>query len=126
MDCADFRSSYRELINNKGWISAGEKYWEWIEHMDNCVSCRDWYLQKQVEERNIDPGAFPCIHVAYHSMGSGTQHISAWECPDITLVLENGVFGIPVRDGTESYIRINYCPWCGKGLYPGKEEVPSI
>jgi hypothetical protein len=26
---------------------------------------------------------------------------------------KDGNFGIPVRDGGSSYIKIDFCPWCG-------------
>ena len=31
-------------------------------------------------------------------------------------------YGIPVRDDSSSFIRINYCPWCGKPL-PSSKRV---
>lgn len=31
----------------------------------------------------------------------------------MTLVRTEEGFGIPVRDGGNSYIQIDYCPWCG-------------
>ena len=29
---------------------------------------------------------------------------------------KGGIFGIPIHDGGSSFIKINYCPWCGTKL----------
>lgn len=46
------------------------------------------------------------------------EHSDPWECSDYTLVYFPGrkVVGIPVRDGGRSFIKIDYCPWCGDRL----------
>ncbi|MFA0961229.1 hypothetical protein AB9P05_05455 [Roseivirga sp. BDSF3-8] len=35
--------------------------------------------------------------------------------PDVLVVYNSRFdeYGIPVRDGGESYVLINFCPWCG-------------
>ena len=117
MKCTEFKASYAELILGKGWHSAGKNYDRWVAHMNSCQTCSDWYLQRQLEDKGINIDDFPCVHIAYHSAKTCTKHESAWECPDTTLVCTDGLFGIPVRDGGESYIKIDYCPWCGIDLY---------
>ncbi|MCL2860030.1 MAG: hypothetical protein FWF46_05655 [Oscillospiraceae bacterium] len=44
------------------------------------------------------------------------------ECPDLIMVYipKINAYGIPIHDGTEDFIQINYCPWCGKQL---KEKI---
>ena len=41
-----------------------------------------------------------------------------FDCPDKVVVrvtdTEGRGYGLPVHDGGSSYIRINYCPWCGQ------------
>ena len=43
-------------------------------------------------------------------------HNNPFECPDHIMYIHNDTYGIIVHDGGESYITINYCPWCGKKL----------
>lgn len=51
------------------------------------------------------------------------HHTSPWDCPDVMVVWsERGEFGLPVRDGGESFIVISHCPWCGTRL-PADDTV---
>ena len=40
------------------------------------------------------------------------------ECPDLVVIRRsNGRgFGLPIRDGSGSFIVIGFCPWCGSAL----------
>lgn len=38
------------------------------------------------------------------------------QCPDVTIVRTTIGYGLPIRDGGDSYIRISFCPFCGKKL----------
>jgi hypothetical protein len=46
------------------------------------------------------------------------QHADPWDCPDTALVYHEpfAEYGIPIRDGGMSYLRIDHCPWCGARL----------
>lgn len=46
------------------------------------------------------------------------QHADPNGCPDCILWFYGGVgqYGIPIHDGGSSYVRIDYCPWCGAAL----------
>lgn len=38
-------------------------------------------------------------------------------CPDVVLIKEdNGDIGISIKDGGTSYLKIDYCPFCGSKL----------
>lgn len=41
-----------------------------------------------------------------------------YKCPDCTFDFnaENNIYGIIVHGEGQSYIQINFCPWCGKKL----------
>ena len=118
MVCDDFRRLYETFMSlplpREVWDSP--EYGEWSEHLHNCSSCGEWYLLRQVEGRGVNPSDYPCIHVAYHSTHPCDIHSDAWECPDMTLVRTPSGFGIPVRDGGTSVVRIEYCPWCDTRL----------
>src|SRR4051812_30063122 len=115
MDCENFHRLYDRFMSlplpREDWESA--EYEEWTEHLHDCCSCGDLYLRRQVEGRGLNPLDYPCIHIAYHSTQPCDIHSNAWECPDMTLVGTPSGFGIPVRNGGTSMIRIEYCPWCG-------------
>lgn len=118
IDCDLYRSQFKRFMSFplpcEVWDSAD--YEEWQTHGIKCLACREWNLVKQVQERGIDLSDYPCVHVAYHSTYICEQHTDAWECPDMTLVRTSGGFGIPIRDGGSSVIRIEFCPWCGVSL----------
>lgn len=51
-------------------------------------------------------------------------HNNCFECPD-TLIYYNekfDEFGIIIHDGGESYVNINFCPWCGERLPESKRD----
>lgn len=59
-----------------------------------------------------------CEAMKYHSSNHCAIHNTPFDCPD-WLILRNdvtGEFGIVIHDGGQSYIKINYCPWCGQDL----------
>ena len=37
-------------------------------------------------------------------------------CPDCLICYDNGNYRIIIKDNGHSYIRISFCPWCGKKL----------
>jgi len=49
------------------------------------------------------------------------EHTSPFECDTIFYKKENK-FGIIYRDGTDSFIEINFCPFCGFNLSFKKEN----
>jgi len=36
-----------------------------------------------------------------------------FDCPDVLVLRGGDVFALPIRDGGNSFVSINYCPWCG-------------
>lgn len=49
------------------------------------------------------------------------NHDDPWDCPDYVIVERKGGFGIPIRDGGRSYMRLYYCPWCATQLVSDEE-----
>ena len=56
--------------------------------------------------------------MAYHLIEDKNEKLSGQINYDsvITQYKKGKAFGIPIHDGGSSFIRINYCPWCGKKL----------
>ena len=89
-------------------------------HEGTCTACEEWSLRRYLHEQGVDNlDAYPCLHVALHSLHQCEQHDTAWECPDTLLVkTDDGGFGLPIRDGGPSLVPIHFCPWCGVDLTP--------
>jgi hypothetical protein len=43
-------------------------------------------------------------------------HKSRFDCPDCLIHEGHSSTGIIVHDGGESWIHINFCPWCGEKI----------
>jgi hypothetical protein len=83
------------------WMPLG---WEWrpaSEHVAHCCEAMGKALDHACE-----------------------QHADPWECPDTALVYHEpfNEYGIPIRDGGMSYLRIDHCPWCGARLPESQRE----
>lgn len=59
-----------------------------------------------------------CAEMSNSLAVSCEHHTDPFECPDVALVHHQifGEYGIPIRDGSGSYLLITYCPWCGAKL----------
>lgn len=46
------------------------------------------------------------------------QHADPFDCPDAAVVFHEvfGEYGLPIRDGSASYLVISHCPFCGAAL----------
>ena len=53
----------------------------------------------------------------YHTTNHCPVHTDPFECPDCLIYInKHNNYGIIIHDGGESYILINYFPWCGTKL----------
>ena len=59
---------------------------------------------------------FCCEMMEYHSQNHCAVHGNVFECPDCLIYHGDKRYGIIIHDGGESYITINFCPWCGTSL----------
>jgi len=98
-------------LSKEVWGS--DEYSEWCEHMNECTNCGDWNLEQTIIKRGHKVSDYPCVHIAYHVTTTCEDHPNPWECPDILLVKKNNDYGLPIRDGGTSYVKIQFCPWCG-------------
>ena len=65
-----------------------------------------------------------CKKMEYHTTNHCTIHDNPFDCPDCLVFYDDtrNAYGIIIHDGSESYVEINYCPWCGKRL-PRRHKV---
>jgi hypothetical protein len=115
MNCNQFKNKYDQFtkvpLSKEIWES--DEYGTWFDHMEDCTSCSDWHLKQTVINRGHKVSDFPCVHIAYRVTQTCEDHPNPWDCPDIMIVKKDKGYGLPVRDGGSSYIKIEFCPWCG-------------
>ncbi len=59
-----------------------------------------------------------CEAMRYYTSNHCPVHNSPFKCPDWLLLYDekSNIYGIIIHDGGQSYVKINYCPWCGRAL----------
>lgn len=59
-----------------------------------------------------------CDMMQYFMQNKCNIHNNRFECPDCIIDYneKEKEYGIIIHDGGQSYIRINFCPWCGHRL----------
>jgi hypothetical protein len=59
-----------------------------------------------------------CDTMKYHLEFKCDIHKDDFDCPDkiIYSSKKNKEFGIIIHDGGTSFIKIKFCPWCGKKI----------
>lgn len=59
-----------------------------------------------------------CELMKYHCEFKCEIHSDPFDCPDSVVYYseKNNQFGLIIHDGGSSFIRIAYCPWCGRQI----------
>ena len=59
-----------------------------------------------------------CEQMRYYTSNHCASHHSPFECPDWLILFDEDSdnYGIIIHDGGQSFVKINYCPWCGSAL----------
>ncbi len=120
MDCTTYRAKYskfgRPPLEKEVWQT--EEYNMWVLHFQDCIACSDWTLGQRLAERGIDVNRYPCVHIANQITHECEKHADPFDCPDVLVIYNSkyNEYGIPIRDGGSSFVRIYYCPWCGTKL----------
>jgi hypothetical protein len=97
---------------------------EWNDHLSTCHRCGDWFQAQAVEKRGFRAARFPCVHIAYRVTEPCDRHTPE-ECPDVLVLRAGRGYGLPVRDGGGSVVRIGFCPWCGISLQAKRRKPPK-
>jgi hypothetical protein len=123
MNCPEYRakySEYRPPLPQEVWDTP--EFDAWIEHGLYCERCSGWRLEQQLIERGIDPDSFPCVCIGEQVTRTCDQHPDPHDCPDALVIYyaRFDEYSIPIRDGTRSVVRIQFCPWCGVRLPESK------
>ena len=61
---------------------------------------------------------FCCEEMQYHLTYRCPEQEDPFACPNRVMIFsdETQAYGIPIHDGGQAFIRIRYCPWCGRKL----------
>lgn len=115
MDCAEFK----RLRPKHGILPLDRAVWDtpehekWGDHFLECQGCSDWELSQRIIDCGEDPNRYPCVHIGQYIAKTNKNNIDPWSEPDILIIKHSGGYGMPIRDGGNSFSEIGYCPWCG-------------
>jgi len=59
---------------------------------------------------------FCCETMREQLEGECPSHPNKLDCPDFVIIKTKSFFGIPIKDGSGSFMLINFCPWCGSKI----------
>ena len=121
MNCSEFKKYWIGADINDLGHDLQEKV---IEHFRECTSCSDAALAATLEERGVDVGDYPCVHMAQYAEFYCEQHPDPKDCHDATIHYDDvfDEYSIPHGDGI-SKMTINNCPWCGIRLPESKRDL---
>lgn len=77
-------------------------------------------------EKKVKKAEFCCEDLQQEVEYRCDVHRDPYECADNVIVKEKKYFGLPIHDGGASFVRINFCPWCGTRLGKGKRSRMAI
>jgi hypothetical protein len=60
--------------------------------------------------------SFCCSKMDYFANSHCDIHANPFDCPDCLIYRDDNEYGIIVHDGGTSFVKINFCPWCGASL----------
>ena len=94
---------------------SNELYNQYDETIENSEEIRTWYYTDIIKKtkRIIKPQC--CLKMQYYlTFDKRTKDIN----PDaiIRVSRKTNDYGIPIHDGGTSFIKIDFCLWCGKAL----------
>jgi hypothetical protein len=94
------------------------KHQEYMDAFFNNKKCQEWELKRRIKAAGIHYKKYCCIDMAYYLIedkkSKGKEEINYDSV--MTHYKKGRAFGIPIHDGGSSFIKINYCPWCGTKL----------
>lgn len=93
-------------------------YKKYISALLNDKKCIDWNLTTRIKHAGLNPKNYCCLDMAFHLIEDKNSKSSRQINYDsvITKTHRKKEFGLPIHDGGTSFIKINYCPWCGHKL----------
>ena len=116
MDLRQFKILYKKFgsgnLDKEVWQT--QEYSDYLDAMDN-EEIGEWYLGQLIKKSKVKVGRHCCTRMTYYlTLDKPTRKIN----PDAIIRFRKSSkgYGIPIHDGGNSYIEIEFCPWCGTRL----------
>ena len=75
----------------------------------------EWYLRQQIKKSKVKVGRHCCTKMTYYlTFDKRTKEFNADAIVRFNKKTKD--YGIPIHDGGNSFIEIEFCPWCGTRL----------
>ena len=115
---------YKKLHKIYSVLPLPKEIWDTPQHEEYMNAfyrdkkCQEWDLKQRIKKAGIDYRKYCCLDMAFRliedKVSKGKEEINYDSV--MTHYKKGKTFGIPIHDGGSSFIKINYCPWCGKKL----------
>ena len=95
-----------------------EEYEAYSDAIHENEICYNWATAEKLKSKGFAFEHFCCLMMAdkvYQSLDDEGE-IKYDDADVIINKWDDGLYGIPVHDGSASMVIINYCPWCGSKL----------
>jgi len=89
---------------------------EYMEAFHGDKDCQDWELKRRIKKAGLDYKKYCCIDMAYYLIEDKKSRNQKEINYDTVITQRRKEFGIPIHDGGSSFIKIIFCPWCGREL----------
>ncbi|WP_018479867.1 DUF6980 family protein [Pontibacter roseus] len=99
-------------------VLASEEYEAYSEAIHEDEACYTWATAEKLKSKGFDYGNYCCLMLAdkvYESLDEDGE--IRYGNPEVVInKWDEGLYGIPVHNGSATMVVINYCPWCGTRL----------
>jgi hypothetical protein len=99
-------------------VTASEEYEAYVDAIHEDEACYNWATAEKLKAQGFDYESYCCLMLAdkvYQSLDEDGE--IKYDDPEVIInKWDEGLYGIPVHDGSASMVVINYCPWCGSKL----------
>lgn len=119
-DCDEFRRRHPDfgsepLVEDD---EGSEAFEDWFSHGERCLACRDWEIERRLEQEGVDVADWPCVHMADAATFVCDEHADPYECPSAIVIYEPAweEFRLAPKDPEDDGIPIQFCPWCAVEL----------
>ncbi|AKD02449.1 hypothetical protein POKO110462_16570 [Pontibacter korlensis] len=99
-------------------VTASEEYEAYIDAIHENEECYNWATAEKLKASGFDYEGYCCMMMAdkvHESLDEDGE--VKYDDPDVIInKWDEGLYGIPVYNGSATMVVINYCPWCGSKL----------
>lgn len=95
-----------------------EDYEAYTDAIHEDEACYNWATAEKLKSKGFDYASYCCMMLAdkvYESLDEDGE--TKYDDPEVIInKWDEGLYGIPVHNGSATMVLINYCPWCGSKL----------